>query len=131
MRVPRRYVFISDWPIYTMTINFICLKIKIAPSITLSTPNDRSAAKNISSYPIKRLILIVYVRINTIIIKKMIIFRIHYNRVMIKSFFLSFLWWPLSSIREIKICFIFCNVIFSVLYFSTTIDKQCFETFFC
>src|SRR5690606_24691537 len=36
--IPRLNVFVSDGPIYTVTIFRICLKVEIAPSISLLSP---------------------------------------------------------------------------------------------
>src|SRR6185503_9732844 len=57
MRVPRRYIVVTDWPVDGIAVALRGGKLKITPPLAGASPHDRFAAHLVAAYPIERLFL--------------------------------------------------------------------------
>src|ERR1700743_1409231 len=68
MRIPRRYIFVPDRPIYRITITLRCRKLEVAPALAGTSPHDGFTTYLVATYPVERLLL--YIRMFLILHKK-------------------------------------------------------------
>src|SRR5690606_24193978 len=125
--IPRSDVFITDWPIYTMSIFEVCFKIQVTESVTLATPCKRTSAYMIATVPVEsfhlniRAFFLIHPKIEIPFIQRIIPaeYRIIFDHLLC----------PTAAMREVPRVFGCRSIVLHMLHIATSLQHNGFKPF--
>src|ERR1051325_5418044 len=119
--IPGRNILIADWTVNAMAIAEIGFKIQVAPAVTGSSPQQRTTANNIASYPVEAFCF--FIRILPVVnIKMLVVFAVRIMAALYEMIILIFLR-KLLPVRKIPGVFVSSRVV-TVLNIAATVEQQ-------
>ena len=127
--IPGLYLFVAEWPVNSNAVFGIGLKVKVTPTITLSSPHQGAPSYMVSAEPVVSFYLCVWAFlifhpiIEIGLIKRVVAFK---HRIIFDHLLCSG-----PAVWEVPCFFVCVHIVFDVFNVSASLQQQHFQSFFC